>query len=252
MKRSAILIYGVISYFAFLATILYAIGFVGNIWVPKAIDSAPSADFAVALLSNLGLLALFAVQHSVMARPAFKKIWTRIIPESAERSTYVLFSSVALAIVFFGWQPMGGVVWHFEQPLVKAVCYTLFALGWFTVFGSSFLINHFDLFGLRQVWLAYRGQPYTHLGFVTPGPYRMVRHPLYVGFLLASWFTPTMTVAHLVFAVMITAYILIGIQLEERDLKTALPEYARYQAEVPMLIPRLPASNSQETALSQS
>jgi len=239
MKRTAMLIYGVISYFAFFGSILYAIGFVGNIWVPKAIDSAPTATFTVALLTNLGLLALFAVPHSVMARPAFKRALTKIIPEATERSTYVLISSLLLMVLFAFWEPMGGVIWHTDQPLVKAICYTLFGLGWAIVFASSFLINHFDLFGLRQVWLEFRGRPYTHLDFATPGLYRFVRHPLYVGFLLSSWFTPTMTVAHLVYAVMITAYILIGVRFEERDLKDALPEYERYQEQVPMLIPRL-------------
>lgn len=252
MKRTAILIYGVISYFAFFGTILYAIGFVGNIWVPKAIDSAPTATFAIALLTNLGLLALFAVQHSVMARPAFKRAWTKIIPEAAERSTYVLFSSVALLVLFAFWQPMGGVIWHFEAPIVQAVCYTLFGLGWVTVFASSFLIDHFDLFGLRQVWLAFLNRPYTHRPFSTPGPYRLVRHPLYVGFLLAAWFTPTMTVAHLVYAGMITAYILIGIQLEERDLKVALPEYEGYSKAVPMLIPRLSSGETAKASASQA
>ncbi|MGB0135243.1 methanethiol S-methyltransferase [Dokdonella sp.] len=240
MKRTAILLYGVLSYFVFFATILYAIGFVGNIWVPKSIDSAPTSSFLVALLTNLGLLALFAVQHSVMARPAFKRAWTRIIPEAAERSTYVLLSSVALIVLFVFWQPMGGVIWQFESAWIQAIFYTLFGLGWATVFLSTFLINHFDLFGLRQVWLEFRGRPYTNLGFVTPGPYRWVRHPLYFGFILSAWFTPTMTVAHLVYATMITSYILIGIQFEENDLRDALPDYERYQAEVPMLIPRPP------------
>ncbi|MEZ5463579.1 methanethiol S-methyltransferase [Dokdonella sp.] len=240
MKRTAILIYGVISYFLFLASILYAIGFVGNIWVPKSIDSAPTSTFLVALFTNLGLLAVFAVQHSVMARPAFKRLWTKVIPSAAERSTYVLFSSLALIAVFAFWQPMGGVIWQIESTWLQGVLYTIYGLGWVVVFLSTFLINHFDLFGLRQVWLEFRGRPYTSLGFVTPSLYRWVRHPLYFGFLLTAWFTPTMTVAHVVYATMITGYILVGIQFEESDLKRELPEYERYQSEVPMLIPRLP------------
>jgi protein-S-isoprenylcysteine O-methyltransferase Ste14 len=194
----------------------------------------------VALFTNLGLLAVFAVQHSVMARPAFKRLWTKVIPAAAERSTYVLFSSLALIAVFAFWQPMGGVIWQFESTWVQAFLYTFYGLGWVLVFLSTFLINHFDLFGLRQVWLEFRGRPYTSLGFVTPSLYRWVRHPLYFGFLLTAWFTPTMTVAHIVYATMITGYILVGIQFEENDLKKELPEYGRYQSEVPMLIPRPP------------
>lgn len=237
MQRLAILLYGIFSYLVFFATISYAIGFVGNLWVPKSIDSPPQVGFGLALLTNLALLAMFAIQHSVMARPAFKRVWTRIIPQAAERSTYVLFSSLALIAVFHYWQPMGGLVWHFEHSATQWSLHAIYALGWALVFGATFLINHFDLFGLRQTWLAFRGRPYTALPFKTPSLYRTVRHPLYLGFMLAFWSTPTMTVAHLVFAVMVTGYILIGIQLEERDLCEALPEYAQYRREVPMLLP---------------
>jgi methanethiol S-methyltransferase len=239
MKRLAIFLYGVISYAVFFATFLYAIGFIGNLWVPKSIDSAPNAPFAIALAINLGLLGLFAVQHSVMARPAFKRWWTRLIPESAERSTYTLLSSLALIALFAFWQPMGGVVWSVESPSGQAVLYAAYAFGWGLLLLATFQINHFDLFGLRQVWLQLMGRPYRALAFKTPALYRYVRHPLYVGWLFIFWATPTMTLAHLMFAIATTAYILIGIQLEERDLTTAHPEYAEYRRRVPMLVPSL-------------
>jgi protein-S-isoprenylcysteine O-methyltransferase Ste14 len=249
MQRLAILLYGVISYAIFFGTFLYAAGFVGNILVPKSIDSATSVPFVQALLVNLGLLAVFAIQHSVMARPAFKRWLTRYIPQPAERSTYTLFSSLALIALFAFWQPMGGVIWDISSPFGQALMYTLFAFGWGLVLVSTFLINHFDLFGLRQVWLAFRGRPYTPLQFDMPGPYKLVRHPLYVGWLFAFWATPTMTVAHLVFALLTTAYILIAIQLEERDLIEAHPEYASYREQVPMLVPRLRAGTPQTSAI---
>lgn len=238
-KRILIAIYGVLSYTVFFATFLYAIGFIGNVVVSKSIDSAASAPLGAALAINLGLLALFAIQHSVMARPAFKRWLTRWIPEPAERSTYVLLSSVALALLFWQWQPMGGVIWNVQHPLAEALLLGVFALGWAVVLVSTFLINHFDLFDLRQVWLQLLGRPYTPLPFKTPVLYRHVRHPLYVGWLLAFWATPTMTVAHLVFAVVTTAYILVAIRLEENDLQDAHPEYAEYRQQVPMLVPRL-------------
>lgn len=239
MKRTLVLLYGIASYAVFFATFLYAFGFVGNLFVPKSMDSAATLPFGEALLVNLGLLALFAVQHSVMARPAFKRWWTRFVPEPAERSTYTLFSSLALIALFMFWQPMGGVVWHVTEPFAAGVLHGLYVFGWLLVLVSTFLINHFDLFGLRQVWLHFRGKPYTPLQFRTPGPYRWVRHPLYVGWLFAFWATPTMTVAHLVFALMTTAYILVAIQLEERDLADAHPEYEDYRRRVPMLVPGL-------------
>jgi protein-S-isoprenylcysteine O-methyltransferase Ste14 len=240
MRRIGVFVYGVVSYACFFATFLYAIGFVGGFAVPQSIDSSPEDSLAKALLIDVLLLAIFALQHSVMARPAFKRWWTSIVPEPAERSTYVLFSSLALLFLFWQWRPIGGVVWQVEHPLGQALLYGLFGTGWLIVLVTTFLINHFDLFGLRQVWLYLRGEPYRPLGFVTPGPYRHVRHPLYVGWLLAFWATPTMTVAHLLFAVMTTAYILIAIQLEERDLVEAHGEtYAEYRRNVPMLVPRI-------------
>lgn len=237
MKRVLIFVYGVLSYAIFFATFLYAIGFVGNLFVPKSMDGAPQTSLAIALLTNLGLLGVFALQHSIMARPAFKRMWTRLIPEAAERSTYVLFSSLALIAMFALWQPLGGIVWQVESTLAQALLYGMFALGWLLVLVSTFLINHFDLFGLRQVWLQLLGKPYTALPFKTPALYRHVRHPLYVGWFFAFWATPTMTVTHLLFAVATTAYILIAIQLEERDLVDAHPEYRSYRERVPMLIP---------------
>lgn len=244
MKRIAIFIYGVLCYAAFFATFLYAIGFVANVVVPTRIDGPVEGSFAAALVIDLLLLAVFALQHSVMARPAFKRWWTEIVPPAAERSTYVLFSSVALAVLFWQWRPLGGVIWHVEG-LPAALLVALCGVGWGTVLVTTFLINHFDLFGLRQVWLELLGRPYTPLVFGTPGPYKHVRHPLYVGWLLAFWATPTMTVAHLVFAVMTTAYILVAIRYEERDLVAAHPEYADYQQRVPMLVPNLRASDSE-------
>jgi methanethiol S-methyltransferase len=237
-KRLSILLYGVVSYAIFFGTFLYALGFVGNFAVPRTLDGTPTSGFAVALLINLGLLGLFAIQHSVMARPAFKRWFTHLVPESAERSTYVLLSSLALIALFAWWQPLGGMVWTVTDPTARGVLWGCFAFGWLLVLVSTFLINHFDLFGLRQVWLQLVGRPYTHLAFGTPGPYRLVRHPLYVGWLFAFWATPTMSVSHLVFAIATTAYILIAIQLEERDLVAHHGEvYAVYKERVPMLVP---------------
>jgi len=237
MKRLAIFLYGIVSYAVFFATFLYAIGFIGNLWVPKSMDSARDVALGTALAVDLGLLALFAVQHSVMARPAFKRWWTRIVPESAERSTYVLFSSLALIALFWFWQPMGGVVWDIESAAGANAMHAIYAAGWALLLYVTFLIDHFDLFGLRQVWLQLVGKAFTPITFKTPWLYRQVRHPLYVGWLMIFWATPTMTVTHLVFAIMTTAYILVAIQFEEHDLIAAHPEYADYKKRVPSLIP---------------
>lgn len=239
MKRTLIFIYGIACYAVSFATLLYAIGFVGNFLVPKSIDSAREAPLAAALLTDLALLGLFAVQHSVMARPAFKRWWTRIVPEAAERSTYTLFASLTLIALFALWQPLGGTVWDVTESAVRSALYVGFGCGWALVLVSTFLINHFDLFGLRQIWLQLLGRPYQALPFKTVALYRHVRHPLYLGFFLAFWATPTMTVTHLAFAIATSAYILIAIQLEERDLLAVHPEYAEYRRQVPMLVPSL-------------
>ncbi len=239
MKRWLIFCYGVACYAIGFLTLLYVIGFVGNLWVPKSIDAAPSAPLGLALLIDGALIGLFGIQHSVMARPGFKRWWTRIIPAEAERSTYLLFTSIALGAMFVFWEPLGGGVWDVQSTLGRELLYGGYALGWILVFVSTFLINHFDLFGLRQIWLQLRGKPYKTLPFKTPMLYRIVRHPLYFGLVLAFWSTPTMTVTHLVFAIATTVYILIAIQLEERDLLAEHPEYARYKRSVPMLVPFL-------------
>lgn len=244
--RLIFFLYGITCYAMFFGTFLYAIGFVGDFIVPRSIDTGPETTLLYALAINLALLSLFAVQHSVMARPAFKKIWTKLIPEPIERSTYVLFSSVALIVMFYYWQPMGVTIWSVTDPVLQTILYSLFGFGWALVLVSTFLINHFDLFGLRQVFLFLVGKPYTNLTFGTPGPYRLVRHPLYVGWIFAFWATPTMTVAHLFFAVVTTVYILVAIQLEEKDLVDSLGEaYARYRETVPMLVPFLPMRGKQ-------
>ncbi len=240
LKRIVFFAYGVVCYAVFFATFLYAVGFIGGFLVPTALDGAATVPLAKGLAINAGLLGLFAVQHSVMARRWFKERWTRIVPPALERSTYVLLSSVALIAMFRFWQPLGGVVWSVHAPAARAVLYALFAFGFALVLVSTFLINHFDLFGLRQVWLVLRGREYTPLKFGTPGPYRMVRHPLYVGWFFAFWATPAMTYAHLLFAVATAAYILIAIQFEERDLVEAHGGvYEAYRRQVPMLIPFL-------------
>ena len=237
-KRITTFIYGVICYALFLGTFLYAIGFIGNLFVPKSIDSGRTGPLSEALLIDAGLLALFAVQHSLMARPWFKRAWTRLVPTPAERSTYVLLSSLALLLMFWQWRPIGGEIWTVEHPVIQIAIYALYATGWLLVLASTFLINHFDLFGLRQVFLFLIGRPYTQLKFGTPILYRHVRHPLYLGWLFAFWATPTMTVAHLVFAIATTAYIFIAIQLEEKDLISAYgDDYRRYKKTVPMIIP---------------
>jgi methanethiol S-methyltransferase len=237
MKRLLIFAYGLVCYAVFFATFLYSVGFIGNFWVPKSIDSAREVAVGSALWTDLALLGLFAVQHSVMARPAFKRWWTRFVPVEAERSTYTLLSSVALIVLFVFWQPMGGMVWNVESALGQGLLYALYAFGFALVLVSTFLINHFDLFGLRQVWLQLVGKPYTPVSFRTPLIYRYVRHPLYVGWFCVFWATPTMTAAHLVLALGTSAYMLIAIQLEERDLIAEHPEYADYRRRVPMLVP---------------
>ncbi len=240
MKRIGFFIYGTLCYLSFLGIFLYAIGFLGNIGVPTTIDGTPQMGFWPALGINTLLLGIFAVQHSLMARQGFKRWWTQYVPKPIERSTYVLFTNIALGLMFYFWQPMGGAVWQVQESWGQGLLYGVYALGWGIVFISTLLINHFDLFGMRQVWLYLRGQEYTPLKFKTPALYDRVRHPLYVGWLLVFWGTPTMTSAHLVFAIMTTVYILMAIQWEEKDLVSAHGKaYEDYRRRVPMLIPSL-------------
>lgn len=253
MKRTLILLYGLCAYLLFFGVFLYAIGFVGNIGVPKGIDTGEAGPLATAILINSLMLGAFAVQHTIMARKGFKKWVIRYIPASVERSSFVLVASAILAVTFWQWQPMPGTVWNVEGEMARAVLHGGYFFGWFLVLFASFLINHFDLFGLRQVWMEWRKQAYRPLIFRTTVLYKLVRHPLLLGFLIAFWSAPTMTEGRLLFAVLTTAYILVGIQFEERDLAATHGEvYKRYQREVPMLIPhRRPANlEADEPALS--
>jgi protein-S-isoprenylcysteine O-methyltransferase Ste14 len=238
VKRVTFFVYGLACYAVFLATFLYAVAFIGNLGAPTSLDGVATDPVGRAVAINTALLMLFAIQHSVMARPAFKSAWTRIVPKPIERSTYVLFSSVALMLLFWQWRPLGGTVWSVDSTAATIVLRSLFAFGWVLVLIATFLIDHFDLFGLRQVWLALLGQPYTSRPFATPWLYRYIRHPLYVGWLFAFWMTPTMTTAHLLFAIATTVYILIAIQFEEHDLIDEFGDaYRHYRQRVPMLIP---------------
>jgi protein-S-isoprenylcysteine O-methyltransferase Ste14 len=231
--------FGILSYLAFFVTLLYFMGWIVGIGVPTTLDAPATSTTWSSIAIDLGLLTMFGLQHSVMARPAFKEWWTKFVPASLERSVYVLCSSVALFALMAFWQPLGGVVWSAQNEILRMAIYGLFAIGWVILFLATFLINHFDLFGLRQVWLQLVDRPYTPLQFGTPLLYRVVRHPLYVGWLLIFWAAPTMTVAHLLLAVGLSAYILIAIPIEERDLMRTHREYAQYRERVPMLLPRL-------------
>lgn len=247
IKRILSAIYGLVCYSAFFVTFLYLIGFIENIFVPKSLDSMPQENLATALIIDLGLIALFALQHSGMARPKFKEWLLKTIPAHLERSTYVLLSSIALMTLFYFWSPLGGTIWQIENPIVQAILYSISALGWTIVFISTFLINHFDLFGLRQVYLYVIGKEYTHLQFQVTGFYKYVRHPLMLGFVIAFWSTPTMTLTHLLFALGMTVYILFAIKLEERDLIDIYGSlYQEYRQEVSMLLP-FPKNKQQQT-----
>jgi protein-S-isoprenylcysteine O-methyltransferase Ste14 len=238
LKRVLFFVYGLTAYLVFLGTFLYAIAFVGGFAVSRQLDGPVQTAWLNALAIDCGLLAIFAVQHSVMARRWFKERWTQIVPWTIERSTYVLCASLALILLFTEWRPIGITIWSVEEPAARAVLWSLFAAGWATVLIVTCLINHFDLFGLRQVWLPLIGRPYTRVSFRTPLPYRYVRHPLYLGFLFGFWMTPTMTLAHLVFAIATTAYIVLAIQFEEKDLVSEHgAAYEAYRRRVPMLLP---------------
>jgi methanethiol S-methyltransferase len=239
MKRWFVLMFGVVSYGLFLATFLYLAGFVGGFLTPTRLDGELTVPLGQALAVDSALILLFGLQHSVMARPGFKAWLTRFVPKPIERSIYVLASNVALGLMFWQWRPLGGVVWNAQSTAGHAAWWAMFAIGWLAVLYTTFLINHFDLFGLRQVWLYFRGKPYTSLKFVMPGPYKHIRHPLYVGWMIAFWAAPVMTLAHFVFAVGMTAYMLIAIWFEERDLVRAHADYATYREKVPMLVPRV-------------
>jgi len=233
-------VYGVISYLVFLCSFLYAIGFVGNVIVPKTIDSGRSVASPEALLIDVLLLGAFAIQHSVMARPGFKAAWTKVVPHSIERSTYVLVSSLLLALICWQWRPFPATVWDLSGSGVSRVLIGIFWLGWLTLLLATFMVNHFDLFGLRQVYLRLRGQEYSPPRFTQRALYRVVRHPIMLGFLIAFWATPRMSFGHLIFSVATSGYILIGIALEERDLTAAHGEqYRAYRSRVPMLIPAI-------------
>jgi len=240
IARSAALVYGAVSYALFLAVFVYAMWFVADVIVPRSVDRAIPAPAGQAAIVDLGLLTVFAVQHSVMARPAFKRWWTRFVPVAIERSTYVLCAAAALALVFWQWRSIDTVVWQVNSEPVAVALYALATGGWMTVLASTFMIDHFELFGVRQVVLAWQSKVHADKGFRTVLLYRLVRHPLMLGFVIAFWATPTMTAGHLLFAVTTTAYILVAIQLEERDLIAALgDQYRTYRARVPMLVPSL-------------
>jgi len=245
MNRWLFFLYGVGSHLFFLATYAYMAGFVGNFVVPKSIDSTSADSTAEAVAINLLLLGLFAVQHSVMARPAFKKLWTRIVPPVIERSTYVLVSNLVTILLMWQWRGLDAVVWDVQQPGLRALLWGLFALGWLLVPAVTFMIDHFDLFGLRQVWLHLRRVEYRPLPFRVPLLYRRVRHPLYVGWTILFWATPTMTAGHLLFAAVLTGYMALAALVEERDLIVHFGQrYEDYRRRVPMFVPRLTTANT--------
>ncbi len=240
MKRILALVYGLVCYGIFFGTFLYAVGFLANAAVPKTIDSGVAGAAPLALAVNLALLSVFAIQHSAMARIGFKRWWTRIVPAPVERSTYVLASSLAMILLFWAWQPLPGVVYSVEGEAGRAFLWGLFGSGVALVLYATFLIDHFDLFGLRQVVLYFRGRDYTHKRFTTPSLYRHMRHPLYLGWFVTFWATPDMTVGHLLFAAVASAYIVVAVVWEERDLGTLLgAEYRAYRERTPRFFPRL-------------
>jgi protein-S-isoprenylcysteine O-methyltransferase Ste14 len=247
VRRWSFFTYGVFCHLLFLATFAYMAGFVGNFLVPKTIDSAPADGFGPAGVDLL-LIGLFGLQHSIMARPWFKRLWTRLVPQATERSTYVLISCLVTFLLMWQWRGLDAVVWDVEQPVARGLLWGLFAAGWLLIPATSLMIDHFDLFGTRQVWLYLRRRPYTTLPFRTPWLYNRVRHPLYVGWTLALWATPTMTLGHLLFAGALTLYMAVAALFEERDLVGHYGDtYRAYQQRVPMFIPRV-APSSKTTA----
>lgn len=246
MAGLAAVLFGIVAYGFSLIALLYLVGFVGNFIVPKSIDVGTSGPLLRSVIIDAALIGLFAVQHSVMARRGFKRWWTRIIPSSIERSTYVLFTSVVLMILYWLWQPIPEPVWTVHNPMAAAALNGIFWLGWAVLVGSTFLINHFELFGLSQVFARLFGKPSSEPRFRTPLLYRYVRHPIYLGVMLAIWSTPTMTIGHLLFSVAITAYTLMAIQLEENDLVEQFgDQYLRYRQQAAMLVPLPGRSSSQ-------
>lgn len=235
-----VFIYGILGYSIGVAGLLYGICFIGNLWVPKSIDSGTAGPAATAVVVDLVLLGLFAFQHSLMARPGFKQVWTRLVPKSVERSTYVMFSGLLLGLLCWQWQPIAGTVWSVDSALPRLLLQGLFWLGWATLFASTFMINHFDLFGLRQVYLRLKNSTYTPVPFVQVALYRFIRHPIMLGLLIGFWATPVMSLGHLVFAGATTVYIFIGIYLEENDMRKLFGQsYERYRRETSMLLPLL-------------
>lgn len=239
MSKLLVVFYGVVCYLVFFLTFLYAVGFIANFGVPKGIDDGVAGSLAGAIIVDLVLMSVFAMQHSVMARPGFKSWWTRFVPQPVERSTYVLFSSLALILLYWLWQPMPAIIWQVGDPILRTLVWVAFWLGWGIVLFSTFLINHFELFGLRQIYLHFIGQMHIPVGFRTPLLYQWVRHPIMLGFIIAFWATPQMSVGHLVFAVVTTLYIIIAVYyFEERDLLKYHGEvYAEYRRQVSMIVP---------------